>query len=603
MRRILLCLLMATVSGWTAQAQLSEGGIPLSVQSGMKDQFVPVAAYALPDWKSTLAKNEKAEAEGKPQPYLLALFTAADVSFPSSGTFVKANNGHQVWRTQIKIDGAKATGLYYDKFQLPKGVRFYVSNANGNQILGAYTSNNNSPSNTFVNEAVQGSVVNLEMDITPDVNMDDIKMHIDRAAVYFRGVDYLAQYAQLHEIDAIDTALTGGSSVCMINAICPQGVNYANQRKATFQILLPVTGGVGACSATMLNNTGNTTSNCKQYFLTATHCDGENGSTSAHFDQLIMRFNFAQTACTTTTAIPQSNTLTGANFLARANYDDNAPIENIKGDFLLLEVRQAIPAAWNVILAGWNKNPGISTAATLPKKFIGFHHPDADVKKLSSAQSVFGISLDGSTTNTTHWGMELTEGLVSTGSSGSGLFDGDGYLIGVASVAGPDNLDPSCTLNAAGNNVPGTGNFVAYSKFAFDWDYTVDGTANMRKLKPWLDPANTGAVTINPVKSNCAAIDGGTGININNNRLDNSIEIYPNPSTAGLVNVKINLASASDITMDLYDITGKKLRSFQLKDIRTGAYTIDLSQYANGIYMLKCSDGNSVSSKKIMLSR
>jgi hypothetical protein len=598
---------MATVSGWTAQAQLSEGGIPLSVQAALKSQYIPVATYALPDWKSTITKNEKAEAEGKPQPYLLALFTAADVSFPASGTFVKTDNGHQVWRTQIKIDGAKATGLYYDKFELPKGVKFYVSNANGNQILGAYTSNNNSPSKTFANEAVQGGLVNLEMDIAPGVNTDDIQMHINHAAVYFRGVDYLVQYAfdpqHLHEVNAIDTALTGGSSVCMINAICPAGVNYPNQRKATFQILIPVTGGVGACSATMLNNTGNTASSCKQYFLTATHCDGENGSTSAHFDQLILRFNFEQAVCNTTTAIPQSNTMTGANFIARANYDESAPIQNIKGDFLLLEARQAIPVSWNVNLAGWNKNPGIATTATLPKKFIGFHHPDADVKKVSSTQVVEGVSLDGTTANATHWAMELTEGLVSTGSSGSGLFDGDGYLIGVASVAGPDNLPPACTLNAAGNTVGGTGNFVAYSKFAYDWDYTIDGTANIRKLKPWLDPGNTGAVTINPVKSNCTAIGGGTGININNNKLDNSIEIYPNPSTSGMVNVKINLASSSDITMDLYDITGKKLKSFQLKDIRTGSYALDLSQYANGIYMLKCSDGNAVSSKKIMLAK
>jgi hypothetical protein len=316
-----------------------------------------------------------------------------------------------------------------------------------------------------------------------------------------------------------------------------------------------------------------------------------------------MRFNFDQTVCNATSSIPQSKTLTGANFIARSNYDHNAPATDIKGDFLLLEVRQAIPAAWNVILAGWNKNPGIATTATLPKKLIGFHHPDADVKKVSSAQAMEGISLDGTTANATHWAMQLTEGLVSTGSSGSGLFDGDGYLIGVASVAGPDNLAPNCTLNAAGETVGGTANIVFYSKLAFDWDYTIDGTANIRKLKPWLDPANTGTVTISPVKSNCTAIDGGTGINVNNNKLDNSIDIYPNPSTSGLVNVKINLASSSDITMDLYDITGKKLKSFQLKDTRTGVYTIDLSQYANGIYMLKCSDGNSVSSKKIMLSK
>lgn len=607
MKRILLCLIMATVTGWTAQAQLSEGGIPLSAQSTLKNQYVPVSSYALPDWKPAITKIEADEARGKAQPYMMALFTPTNVSFPGSGSFVKTDNGHQIWRAQVRIDGAKALGFYYDKFQLPKGVNMYITNANGFQILGAYTSNNNSPSKTFVNEAVQGSTVTIEMDIAPGVNQADIEMHIDRAAVYFRGIEYLAQYtidpAKLHEIDHIDTLLTGGSSVCMINAICPQGANYANQRMATMQTLIPVgTQGVGACSATMINNTGNTGSTCKQYLLLATHCDQANGSTSEHFDQIILRYNFAQATCTGTT-IPSSNTLIGANFIARASYDESAPIANIKGDFLLLEARSSVPASWNVVLAGWNKDPNLATSATLPKKFIGFHHPDADVKKVSTTQQIEGVSLDGTTANATHWGLLTNEGLVSTGSSGSGLFDGDGYLVGIASVAGPNNLSQACTLNAAGTTVAGTANFVAYSKLAYDWDYAIDGTANNRKLKPWLDPANTGVVKLGPVKSNCTALDGGTGISINNNALDNSISIYPNPSVSGIVQVKINLASASNLTMELYDVTGKKLRTYPLSNVRSGTYTIDLSQYSNGIYLLKCSDGTSVTSKKIMLSK
>lgn len=607
MKRTLLCLLTATLTGWTAQAQLSEGGIPLSLRSEVKDQYIPSFAAALPDWASALRKSEAMEAAGKPQPYLVALFTATQVSFPASGTFAKSGNGHQVWRTQVTVDGAKAIGLYYNTFHLPEGVQLFVSNTGSNQILGAYTSKNNSPSGTFVNEAVQGNTAMLELDIAPGVNLDDIQMNINRAAVYFRGVEYLIQYAAdfsgLHEIDGVDSALAGRSSVCMINAICPEGAGYPNQRKATFQTLIPVGQGVGACSATMINNTGNTGGTCKQYFLLATHCDGANNSTSAGFDQVILRYNFAQANCASGTTIPVSNTMTGANFIARANYSESAPISNIKGDFLLLEARQAVPASWGVVLAGWNKDPNLATTATLPKKFIGFHHPDADVKKVSATQNIEGTSLDGTTVNATHWGLETTEGLVSTGSSGSGLFDGDGYLIGIASVAGPDGLSPACTLTAAGQPATGTANFVAYSKFAYDWDYTIDGTGNNRKLKPWLDPANTGVVKLGPVKSNCSAVDGGTGITQNATSLDNAITVYPNPSVTGLVQVKLNLAAAADITMELYDVTGKKVNTYTLNKVRNGAYTIDLSAFSNGMYLLKCSNGSAAVSKKIMLSK
>jgi hypothetical protein len=605
MKHKLLCLALATVTGWTAQAQLSEGGLPLSLRAELKDQYIPTSTYALPDWNSAVKKNEELEAAGKPQPYLVALFTNTYVSFPTSGTFAKTDDGHQVWRTQIKVDGAKAMGLYYDKFELPKGVKLYLSNANGYQVLGAYTSNNNSPEKTFANEAIQGSVVNIEMDIAPGVNLADINLHIDRAAVYNRSIENLIQYTvdptKLHEIDFLDSIFAGVSSTCMINAICTQGSAYPNQRKASFQTLIPVGQGVGACSATMMNSTGNTGATCKQYFLLATHCDGANSTASSHFSQWLLRYNFQQANCAASTAVPTSNTLTGANFVARANYNEAAPIDQLKGDFLLLETRQAVPTAWDVVLSGWNHDPALATTVSAPKKFIGFHHPAGDVKKTSSTNQINGINLDGSTSNASHWEMLLNSGLVAGGSSGSGLFDGDGYLIGIASIAGQAFAPASCTVNAEGDAADAY-DYAAYSKFAFDWDYSLDGPGNNRKLKPWLDPTNSGVLKLNPVKSNCTSLSG-TGITTTNNALDNSISIYPNPSTSGTVNVKLNLASEADLTMDLYDVTGKKLNSYALKNIRSGAYTIDLSQYSNGIYLLKCSDGTATTSKKIMLTK
>ncbi len=115
----------------------------------------------------------------------------------------------RVWRARINVAGANALGLYYDNFQLPEGVKFYLSNANGKQILGAYTAANNNPSvPNFATEAVQGEVVNLELDIEPGVNLADINLHIDRAAAYFRGIEYLLNYVDgdLQTIDAYDDA-------------------------------------------------------------------------------------------------------------------------------------------------------------------------------------------------------------------------------------------------------------------------------------------------------------------------------------------------------------------------------------------------------------
>lgn len=606
MKKIISGLLM-TATCYAASAQIGQGGVPLI--PAQADRYVPVSRYPLPDWESKLKQTEQDEAAGKPQPYLVALFTPSDVSFPASGTLLKQEDGSTIWQAQVSVAGAKAIGLYYDHFQLPKGVKFYVTNASKTQILGAYTSDNNAPSGTFANEAVQGGLLNLQLEIAPGVDPSAIQLHIDRSAVYFRGIAYLAAFAydpaQLQEINYIDSALSGSSSACMINAACPLGANYQVQRKAAFQTLLPVgtQGAVALCSATMINNTGNTTASCKHYFLTATHCDDANSTTSSHFDQMLLRFNFERPSCTST-AIPESNTLVGANFIARANYTA-ATANDIKGDFLLMELRSALPTSWNVNLAGWNKDPNLPLTIAAPKKYIGFHHPNGDVKKVSAAQSIQSTALQPGAPAETHWVMQLDSGVVATGSSGSGMFDGDGYLVGVASVAAPNNLPSACNKNAAGQNVTGTANVIFYSKLAYDWDYNVDGSANNRKLKPWLDPANSGVTKLNAVKSDCSALSGNptTGITNRSQELDKAIGLYPNPSKDGRVTVQFNLSAPADIHMELYDVSGKKVRTYELKHVQSGLYPLNLGQLGNGLYLLQCSDGQSVTGKKVMLTR
>ncbi len=593
---------LLALAGTKAGAQIGTGGLPLSMQAGRPSDNVPVTSGILPDWDNGM---KKWESQSSAKPYLVALTTPIEVAFPNSGIMYTAENGARVWRSKINVDGAKALGLYYDNFQLPEGVKLYLSNANGKQILGAYTALNNDPSSfKFATEAVQGGVINLELDIEPAVDISGIKLHIDKAAVYNRGIEYLQTYtgSDLQTIDAVDTALTGRSSVCMINAICPEGNNYAVQRNAAFQWLIQVGQGVGACSATMINSLGNTTSNCKQYFLIASHCDGSNATTNSAFNQVLLRYNFQHATCTPTGGnIPNTTrTLTGANFIARSVIPSNP--QDIKGDFLLMEARSAIPESWNVNLAGWNNAANIPLTQTSPKKFIGFHHPGGDAKKVSSSQQIQTYSLGAAST---HWATVLAAGLAAEGSSGSALFDGDGRIIGVASVAAVgQGVSASCGVDALGNNVAGTtSNTVLYSKLAYDWDYNVDGSASNRKLKPWLDPANTGATTIDAVKSTCAPLSGGGTAITNENKLDEGIAVFPNPSGTGHVTLKLNLGAASDIYMDLFDISGKKINSYSLKKVSSGSFALDLSSYANGMYLLQLTDGYHTTSKKIMLAR
>jgi hypothetical protein len=605
MKKVYLGLMLMTSIGYTAIGQISDGGLPLSMQSQIKDQYIPATSYALPDWESARTKAEQDEAAGFSKPYLIGLVSNTNISFPSSGTFVTLDNGQRIWRAQVKIADAPAIGLYYDKFQLPAGVKYYLSNGNGQQVLGSYTEKNNAEDGLFANEAVQGDVVNLELNIDPKVNLNDIKLHIDRALVYFRSYEYLGKYITAGSEmakptgDPDDFQLEGSSSTCGINAICPLGVNYPIQRKSSLQVIIITATSGGVCSATMINSTGNTGGTCKQYVLTATHCDANNSTQNSNFSQFLFRFNFEKEQCTGGAAATV-NTMTGANFVARANYIETQNPQ-INGDFLLLELKTAINPNWDIYLSGWNRAASVPAVVAYPKRYIGFHHPAGDIKKVSVSNDINpNGEAGGSMGPGTHWQIfPIDSGGIEGGSSGSGLFDGEGRLIGVASVAGEPKA--GCGENGKGGAALFY-RYVAYSKMSVDWDYAFDGPDNFRKLKPWLDPTNSGVVTLDPVKSNCTSAPTGIS-NTAGTLFDNSISLYPNPTTNGIVTAQVNFANASDLTVEVYNVTGVRQTTYTISKAFKGTYTFDLGNYANGIYLLKFSDGTSVSTKKVMLNR
>jgi len=584
------------------RAQLSQGGLPSSFS--LEEEIMPanIYHYTLPVQKpgGEFSNNFNS-------PYMVASGVSTDIGYPQSGTFHYLQDGSRIWTAKAELPGAKAIGLYYDRFSLPEGVEFYLVNKNRKHILGAYTAANNEASGFFASEALQGETATLELDIPAGTPLDKIDLHINSIAAYFASVDYLSVYNN-NKIKPTDTDpfdLEGSSSTCEINAICPEGSDYPIQRKATLQTLIPVRNsegiltGLRSCSATMVNNTGNTVSDCKQYVLLATHCDGDNSIEDAHFSDWLFRFNFEKASCTG--GVPASvNTLTGASFRARANYvETETPA--INGDFMLLELQDTIPISWDVYLSGWNRNTSMPLTANLPGKFIGFHHAAADVKKLLTIQTIspFGEA-GGSLGAGTHWDLyPINEGGAEQGTSGSGLFDPQGRLIGIASVAG--SAVSSCGISGKGTEV-NFYKYLAYSKLSLAWEYMLDGTGNNRRLKPWLDPANTGVFILDPLRSNCtlpvtAIPDPGALA------LDNLINIYPNPSRDGIVTVYVHADVPTDITAELYDITGKRLATYNIKQAQKEPYSLDLSRYANGSYIFSFTSGNYSGTKKIVLSR
>jgi hypothetical protein len=605
MKRLTLTVSLL-VSASLSFAQISIGGFPLSIKEKLSTVQAPIYVYEAPDWQKAALGNKQKADKGLITSYVIGLFTNTDIGFPESGSFTYLSDGRKIWKADINIEGAPGIGLYYDQFHLPKGVKYYISNESGKQVLGAYTTANNQDG-AFANEAIQGHIAHLELDMDANVAIDDIAFHIEKALVYYASIDYLKQYensvAKPTDGDPDPYNLEGHSSTCEINAICPQGANYAIQRKATVQLIIPLdsSGQAGVCSGALINNTGNTPASCTPYILTATHCDLANNNTvdAIPFKYMLIRFNFEKESCNSAAAATVS-TLNGVSLVARANYV-NSTEPHINGDFMLLKPKAVIPDSWDAYLNGWNRSATIPAHLDAPQKYIGFHHAAADIKKLFTDQDIDSNGeAGGSDGPGTHWAItSIDTGGVEQGSSGSSLFDKDGYTIGIASVAGdPDN---NCAVNSKGGQAFYM-KYAAFSKLSYDWDYSVDGDSAYRKLKPWLDPINTGAITLNPVKANCDVPTTGV-TNVKGKDLNGSINVYPNPSTTGTVNIAFNFAEQQDIKLEVYSITGALLKKVQLHHVTKENYFIDLNTFSNGMYLLKFSDDTSSVTQKIMLNR
>ncbi len=80
--------------------------------------------------------------------------------------------------------------------------------------------------------------------------------------------------------------------------------------------------------------------------------------------------------------------------------------------------------------------------------------------------------------------------------------------------------------------------------------------------------------------------------------LINSFTLYPNPTTDGKFNLKINVSSTAELSMEIVDINGKKI--FAQSDLKE-MNTFSLTNISNGIYFVKLlKNGKMVTSKKLM---
>lgn len=442
--------------------------ISINVIAQIPDEFKP------PSWKTTTKlssnikphvlpaidlvklKNEDDKNDlDKSKPWRFGFVHNVDHNIGNSGEWTTLPNGDRIWRIMYHSPGAYSLNFMFFDFYMPEGGKVYVYNQDRSDILRPFSSNNNNPERILGTWLVNGDKAIIEY-YEPAAVAGQGRLDISEVVHGYRTAETYKQSKGLND-----------SGDCNVDVNCNIGVGDSMKEDVKKSVAMLVSGSSGFCSGALINNTSN---DGTPYFLTANHCTG--GSVAGWAFRFNWRSSAADADCATTNPSVNNSynqTVSGAILRAKRSQSDFALVEITDTDFF-----DGNP---DVVWAGWDRSD------TSPDYTVGIHHPAGDIQKvcrdddqplaINDGQEYWQITSAGS-----GWEVGVTEG----GSSGSPLFDPNGRIIGqlwrgAAACAGTND-----------NNA-----YDDYGRFGISWD---TGTTAATRLKDWLDPTNTGDVTL-----------------------------------------------------------------------------------------------------------
>ncbi len=174
--------------------------------------------------------------------------------------------------------------------------------------------------------------------------------------------------------------------------------------------------------------------------------------------------------------------------------------------------------------------------------------------------------------------MGVTEG----GSSGSPLFNAEGLIVGDLCCG-----TSSCEYESLELQGP-TGSDL-YGKLSNSWTNS-NNSSDSKKLKPWLDPNNTGATTLlgRYYNDEVSVKEYYT--------TPQTLHVYPNPSNGNItLDGDFNIENAQ---VKVYSLLGEMVANISLKN-----NAINLSTLPNGMYHIQLIDGNKVFQNKLIIAK
>ncbi len=431
---------MLVAASFTAQASMASSELPLT--HAIKNiPASPVLEIPALDMEKVAAKDETFSKFEKT--YRFAVPYQAKESYTNLGQWL-SSAGQSIWRLKINAKNTNNLSFGFKDVFLPAGAQLFVYNKDYSEVLGPFTEKDNNGFQELWTPIIKGGEAIIEISV-PDNMKKYLTFDLTNINQGYRG------------IDKVSIAKSGS---CNIDVVCPVADPWEAEIRSVGHYSFTTSQGSFVCTGSLVNNVAQ---DRKPYFLTANHCV----STQAVANTVVVYWNFETSVCDGTPDGSRSQSQSGTTL--RATWTGS--------DLTLLELNSAPSSSFNVHWAGWDNT------APAPTSSVAIHHPAGDEKRISfddDAATLTNYTSDVENANGSHirigaWDQGTTEG----GSSGSGIWNANRHIVGTlhggfASCQAPNDPD-------------------WYGRVSEQWE---GGGTAASQLKAWLDPADSGATTL-----------------------------------------------------------------------------------------------------------
>ena len=449
----LIYVIVLTLCSYPAISQLNPQGAAPGLQKS-RSEFNTHNYPLLQKVSDLIAEDESGVDFGVP--LRVAVSVPVNMDFFSMGEWFLLPDGGRYYRVQLSSENAYALSIAFEQFFIPEHALLFFYCPDKKHVFGGYTHIDNTPSGLFPSPVIDNDTVIIEYyEPSPKKIKKEPLLKIMEIAHFYRPVSEGLRNGQI-----------GSSWPCHVNVNCSEGDEWQDMKRGVVRILLKMGEYYGWCSGSLINNTAQ---DGTPYLITAEHCAGAASADDRNLWQF--RFNFERPGCDDV-GLPPAQNIPGAQLIAMG------PLEN-GSDLQLLKLNFLPPPSFQPYYNGWDRR------VDAPHFGAGIHHPNGDVKKISTfsqpAVTVNNAVVSGynlayrSIWNVLYVATENGHGVTQGGSSGSPLFNHEKLIVGTLTGG-----NTSCT-NTGGNNY--------YGKLNYHWES--NGPLASEQLKPWLDPLGT----------------------------------------------------------------------------------------------------------------